>query len=110
VREWLFVSNCAEGVFRILEQGVPGEIYNIGSGEEKRNIDVVEAILKLLNKPPDLIEFVKDRPGHDFRYSLNSNKVRDRIGWKAETPFATGIEKTVRWYVDNVDWVRDKLK
>ena len=75
IREWLFVSDCAEAVFEIIEKGKPGEIYNVGSGEERRNIDVVRSILQLLNKPEDLITFVKDRPGHDFRYSLNTEKI-----------------------------------
>lgn len=110
IREWLFVSDCAEGVFEILEKGEAGEVYNIGSGEEKKNTDVVKAVLKLLGKPESLIKFVKDRPGHDFRYSLNSNKVRKEIGWKSRTRFHTGIEKTVKWYVDNIDWVNRKIQ
>ena len=110
VREWLFVSDCADAVFAILEQGKSGEIYNIGSSEEKRNIDVVKTILGLLGKPDDLIEFVKDRLGHDFRYSLNSNKIREQIGWKSSVLFTEGIEKTVKWYMDNMEWVNRKIK
>jgi len=110
VREWLFVSDCADGVFDVLEKGGTSEIYNIGSGEEKRNIDVVKTILRILGKPEDLIEFVKDRPGHDFRYSLNSDKINGQLGWKARTPFSEGIEKTVKWYVDNMEWVRNKIQ
>jgi dTDP-glucose 4,6-dehydratase len=110
VREWLFVSDCADAVFAILEKGKSGEIYNIGSSEEKRNIDVVKTILGLLGKPDDLIEFVKDRLGHDFRYSLNSNKMREQIGWKSSVLFTEGIEKTVKWYMDNMEWVNRKIK
>ena len=110
VREWLFVSDCAEAVFQIMEKGKEGEIYNVGSGEERRNIEVVKAILSLLNKPEDLITFVKDRPGHDFRYSLNTDKIEREIGWKAKVKFEEGIEKTVKWYLDNMDWVEKKLK
>lgn len=110
VREWLFVSDCVDGIFEVLEKGKIGEIYNIGSGEEKKNIDVVKTILRILGKPEDLIAFVKDRPGHDFRYSLNSDKITGQLGWKAKTPFSEGIEKTVKWYVDNVEWMRSKLK
>ncbi|WP_456397409.1 dTDP-glucose 4,6-dehydratase [Desulfurobacterium sp.] len=109
VREWLFVSDCADAVFSILEKGKSGEIYNVGSGEERRNIEVVKAILSLLNKPDDLITFVKDRPGHDFRYSLNTKKIEKEIGWKAKVNFEEGIEKTVKWYLDNIDWVNQKL-
>lgn len=81
----------------------------MGSGEEKRNIDVVKTILHILGKPEDLIEFVKDRLGHDFRYSLNSDKISGQIGRKKKTLFSEGIEKTVRWYVDHMSWVTKKL-
>ncbi|WP_163328999.1 dTDP-glucose 4,6-dehydratase [Desulfurobacterium thermolithotrophum] len=110
IREWLFVSDCAEAVFEIIEKGKPGEIYNVGSGEEKRNIDVVKSILQILNKPEDLITFVKDRPGHDFRYSLNTEKIEKELGWKAKVKFEEGIEKTVKWYLDNLEWVNRKLE
>ncbi len=109
VREWLFVSDCAEAVFEIIEKGRIGEIYNVGSGQEKRNIEVVKSILDILNKPHDLITFVKDRPGHDFRYSLNTDKIEREIGWKAKITFEEGIEKTVNWYLQNLDWVEKKL-
>lgn len=105
VREWLFVSDCADAVFEIADKGKAGDIYNVGSGEEKRNIDVVKTILKILGKKEDLIEFVKDRLGHDFRYSLNSNKLYEQIGWKTKIHFSEGIEKTVQWYVDHMEWV-----
>ncbi len=110
VREWLFVSDCADAVFNIIERGKSGEIYNVGSGEEKRNIEVVKAILDILGKPESLITFVKDRPGHDFRYSLNVDKIKKEIGWEAKVKFDEGIEKTVKWYLDNMDWVERKLK
>lgn len=119
VREWLFVSDCADAVFKILEQGQAGEIYNVGSGEEKKNLDVVQDILKILGKlvpeslyrgSEDLIEFVQDRPGHDFRYSLNSDKISEKLGWKKKTSFEKGIEDTVRWYIDNIEWAKSKLK
>jgi dTDP-glucose 4,6-dehydratase len=109
VREWLFVSDCANAVFQIMEKGEAGEIYNVGSGEEKRNIEVVKTVLALLKKPEDLIEFTKDRPGHDFRYSLNSDKIKGQLGWRCRVTFSEGIEKTVRWYVENMEWVRSKL-
>jgi dTDP-glucose 4,6-dehydratase len=109
IREWLFVSDCADAVFEILEKGGAGENYNVGSGEEKRNIDVVKTILGILGKPEGLIEFVKDRLGHDFRYSLNSDKLSRNLAWKAKTPFSNGIEKTVKWYVDNLGWAKSKI-
>jgi dTDP-glucose 4,6-dehydratase len=109
VREWLFVADCVEAVFEILQNGIPGEIFNVGSGEEKRNIDVVKIILQILGKPEELIEFVRDRLGHDFRYSLSSKKIRTELGWKARIPFAEGIEKTVKWYAEHSDWVKLKI-
>ena len=109
VREWLFVSDCADAVFQIMEKGEAGEIYNVGSGEEKKNIEVVKTVLALLEKPEDLIEFTKDRPGHDFRYSLNSDKIKGQLGWRCRVSFSEGLERTVRWYVENMEWVRSKL-
>lgn len=110
IREWLFVADCAEAVFAVLDNGSIGEIYNVGSREEKRNIDVVKTILKILGKPEDLIEFVKDRPGHDFRYSLNADKIKEQVGWKSRTHFSEGIEKTVKWYIEHMEWVKSKVK
>lgn len=110
VREWLYVSDCTEAIFEIMEKGKIGEIYNVGSNQERRNIDVVKTILKLLHKKEDLIEFVKDRPGHDFRYSLDTTKIKNELGWEAKTTFEEGIEKTVKWYIENMAWVEKKLK
>ena len=106
-REWLYVSDCAEGVFRVLEKGKIGEIYNIGSGIEKKNIEVVKKILKLLSKPWTLISFVKDRPGHDFRYSLDFSKMK-KLGWNPKVRFKEGIVKTVNWNKQNLKWVEKK--
>jgi dTDP-glucose 4,6-dehydratase len=110
VREWLYVSDCADAVIKIMENGIDGEIYNVGSGEEKKNIDVVKEILRILNITDDIIEFVKDRPGHDFRYSLNSKKIKKQIGWQKNVNFSTGIRKTVNWYLENIRWVKEKVK
>ncbi|WP_457623846.1 dTDP-glucose 4,6-dehydratase [Persephonella sp.] len=110
IREWLFVSDCAEAVFQIIEKGKVGEIYNVGSGEERRNIDVVKLVLGILGKPESLVTFVKDRPGHDFRYSLNTEKIEKEIGWKAKVRFEEGVDRTVRWYLDNMQWIEKKLK
>lgn len=106
VREWLFVQDCARGIIEIMDRGAPGEIYNVGSGEEKRNIDVVINILKILDKPESLIEFVPDRPGHDFRYSLDCSKIKKELGFSSETRFDEGLKRTVRWYADNETWLR----
>lgn len=104
IREWLYVEDCAAGVYAVLEKGRIGEIYNLGSGQESRNIDVAKKILSILGKSEDLIEFVRDRPGHDFRYSLNSDKIKNDTGFEACTKFEQGLEKTVHWYVKNNWW------
>ena len=109
VREWLFVTVCAKAIIRILEKGLVGDIYNVGSGEEKKNIDVVKTVLGLLGKSDDLIEFTNDRLGHDFRYSLNSDKMKSQIGWDGGVHFQEGIENTVKWYIDNMAWAKSKL-
>jgi len=98
VREWLYVTDCCEAIWLVLKRGKIGEAYNIGSGQERRNIDTVKAILSLLSKPQSLIEFVKDRPGHDIRYSLESSKIKKELGWTAKTKFSRGIKNTVEWY------------
>jgi len=108
VREWLYVQDCAEGILKVFNRGKDGEIYNLGSGKEKRNISVVKDILGLLGKSESLIRFVKDRPGHDYRYSLNWLKI-SRLGWKPKTDFAAGIRKTVNWYKQNLHWVEAKI-
>lgn len=110
VREWLFVEDCAEAIFEIMERGKVGEIYNVGSGIEKRNIEVVKSVLSLLGKDESLIKFVKDRPGHDYRYSVSTEKIERELGWKAKVGFEEGIERTVKWYLDNIDWLKAKLK
>lgn len=109
IREWLYVEDCMDAVFKIIEKGKAGEIYNVGSGQERKNIEVVRSVLSMMNKPQSLIEFIKDRPGHDFRYSLNVNKIKNEIGWEAKTGFEEGIKRTVSWYLSNVDWLKSKL-
>ena len=96
-REWLYVEDCAKAIATIMEKGVIGEAYNLGSGVEKKNIDIAEKIVKILGKTTDSIEFVKDRPGHDFRYALNSEKIA-QLGWQTRMNFDEGLENTVNWY------------
>lgn len=110
VREWLYVGDCARGVWDVLRKGKIGEIYNIGSGSEHRNIDVVKKVLKMMDKGDDLIEFVKDRPGHDIRYSLDFAKIRREIGWEPQVSFEDGVEKTIRFYRNHFDWLEKKVK
>ena len=109
IREWLYVSDCARAILLILEKGTLGEVYNIGSAEEKRNIEVVKRIIASLGKSENLIKFVKDRPGHDFRYRLNSGKLENELSWAAEIGFREGLERTVNWYLDNQKWLKAKI-
>ena len=95
IREWLFVKDSAKGLLSILEQGRPGEIYNLGSGKEVENIEVVKKLLNILKADEKLIEFVKDRLGHDLRYRLNSDKVKRETGWKPRVSFNDGLKETV---------------
>ena len=103
VRNWLFVDDFASAIDAVLENGTPGEAYNVGGPDELPNIEVVRRVLELTGRDESLIEHVDDRPGHDRRYSLASTKL-ERLGWKAEVPFEQGIEQTVAWYRDNEEW------
>lgn len=109
VREWLYVDDAVKAIYQLIKSGKVGEAYNIGSGEERTNIHVVRAILDIMGKPHDLIEFVKDRPGHDFRYSLNCDKIKLETNWKIEYNFERGIEQTIKWYYDHLDWTEKKI-
>ena len=107
IREWLHVRDCAEGIHLILKKGKLGEAYNIGTCFECENLMTVKTILKLLKKPKRLIEFVADRPGHDFRYSVSCAKIK-KLGWKPKIAFATGIKQTVQWYPAHLNWMERK--
>ena len=104
VRDWLYVEDHCKAIDMIIQNGVPGEIYNIGGHNERTNLEVVKTVLKKLHKPESLIKFVKDRPGHDRRYAIDPTKIKNELGWYPETDFESGIEKTVRWYLDNREW------
>jgi len=110
VRDWIYVRDHCDAINRIMNKGKSGEIYNISSGNELANIEIVENILQLLNKPKELIEFVEDRPGHDIRYSLNSSKIRKELDWKPEHEFSKALKETVDWYVDNESWWKSLAK
>jgi len=103
VRDWIFVEDNCEAIELVLEKGKNGEIYNIAGKQELKNVEVVKMILKLMKKSEDLIEFVKDRPGHDLRYSLDISKTVE-LGWKPKTNFEDGIKKTIEWYIKNEWW------
>lgn len=104
VRDWLYVRDHCKAIDLILENGRLGEVYNIGGHNEKTNLEVVKTVLKILGKSEDLIRFVKDRPGHDMRYAIDPTKIRNELGWYPETTFEEGIEKTVKWYLENRSW------
>ncbi len=109
IREWLYVADSARAIMCALERGKIGEVYNVGSNMERKNIQTVKTVLKLLGKPESLIEFVQDRPGHDFRYSLSCKKIQ-ALGWRPEITFEVGIQRTLRWADENFDWLEGKLK
>ena len=104
VRNWLFVEDFARAIDLVLERGHAGEVYNVGGPDELPNIDVVKRILELTGRDESLIEYVRDRPGHDRRYSLASDKLASELGWAAELSFDEGIERTVSWYRENEWW------
>jgi dTDP-glucose 4,6-dehydratase len=103
VRNWLYVEDFARAIGHVLEHGAAGEAYNVGGPDECPNIEVVRRIIELTGADESLLQYVKDRPGHDRRYSLGSEKVR-ALGWEPRTRFAEGLEQTVRWYEDNRGW------
>ena len=104
VRNWLYVDDFCRGIHAVLMNGRPGEAYNVGGPDECENIDVVRRVIELTGAEESLIEYVTDRPGHDRRYSLGSEKIRSELGWEARVHFEEGLERTVDWYRDNEDW------
>lgn len=128
VRDWLYVADHAKAIDMVLRDGRVGEVYNVGGFNEESNINIVKLILaivrRILDESPEyrklfkpsvdeiderMITYVADRPGHDMRYAIDPTKIVTELGWYPETPFTEGIEKTVRWYLDNTDWTRDVL-
>lgn len=124
VRDWLYVEDHAKAIDMVLRQGVTGEIYNVGGFNEEQNIDIVKTVIAIIARimkeetkyqdllkcdvndiSEDLITFVADRPGHDMRYAIDPTKIAMELGWYPETPFSEGIEKTIRWYLNNQSWV-----
>jgi dTDP-glucose 4,6-dehydratase len=119
VRDWLYVEDHARALGAILAKGRPGETYNIGGRNERKNIEVVRQICTWMDRLRphhqschELISFVTDRPGHDHRYAIDATKLETELGWRAQETFETGIEKTVRWYLERADWwqpLRDRI-
>jgi len=107
IRDWLYVYDHCTAIWQVLEKAPSGEIYNIGGCNEKNNLEVVGLILRRLNKPESLIKHVKDRPGHDRRYSIDASKIINEIGWKPSVSFEEGINKTIDWYKENQKWLKN---
>lgn len=112
IRDWLYVDDHARALRLVLENGIPGETYNIGGWNEKTNLEVVQSICAILDElhpqgapHSKLISFVADRPGHDRRYAINASKIANELGWKPLETFDSGLRKTVEWYLSNTDWV-----
>jgi dTDP-glucose 4,6-dehydratase len=104
IRDWIYVVDHCEAISTVLEKGKPGEVYNVSAGNEVTNIEIVNKIIALLKKPESLITFVEDRPGHDTRYSLDSTKARNELGWKPKFDFEKSLESTVIWYLESEHW------
>ncbi|MCR5041113.1 MAG: dTDP-glucose 4,6-dehydratase [Clostridia bacterium] len=107
VRDWLYVKDHCLGILAVLEKGRTGEVYNLGGHNEKANIEIVRIILSELGKPESLITYVADRKGHDRRYAIDPSKANEELGWGPTTMFADGIKLTIRWYLDNMDWLNE---
>ncbi len=104
VRDWIFVHDHNKAINLVFEKGRPGEVYNIGATNEMPNIQIIKLILDYLDKPEDLIEYVKDRPGHDRRYAIDSSKIKKELSWKPDFLFKDAIKQTIDWYIKNKDW------
>ena len=104
VRDWLYVEDHCKAIDLIIHKGREGEVYNVGGHNERKNIDIVRLICKALGKSESLISYVADRKGHDMRYAIDPTKIHNELGWLPETKFEDGIQKTIRWYLDNKPW------
>jgi len=104
VRDWIYVDDHCQAVLSVLEKGEIGQVYNIGGGNELFNIDLTKMIIEQLGKDESLIEYVKDRPGHDRRYAIDCKKINEQLGWTPKMDFKEGLKKTIQWYLDNEDW------
>ena len=115
IRDWIYVDDHCEALIKVLKKGKKGEFYNIGSNINLNNIEISNSLLKIAKKTINVgnkvkIKFVKDRPGHDIRYALNSNKIKKKIGWKPKTKFVEGIKNTFIWYLDNLEYYKNISK
>ena len=107
VRDWIHVSDHCRAIDTVLERGSTGQVYNIGGECEKKNIEIADALLSILDKPTSLKTFVEDRPGHDFRYSMNCARIKRELDWNPVVDFETGLKTTVKWYTENREWLNN---
>ncbi len=107
VRDWLHVYDHCSAIDLIMRNSVSGSVYNVGGNNERKNIEVVLTILKQLNKSEDLITYVTDRKGHDLRYGINADKIKNELGWSAKYNFENGIKETINWYLENKEWLEN---
>ena len=105
IRDWLYVHDHCSAIWKVFNNGKSGEVYNIGGCNEKTNLELIRTMLKILDKPESLITFVKDRPGHDRRYAIDAGKIMKSFAWKPSVTFEKGMGKTVKWYLDNREWL-----
>ena len=109
IRDWLHVSDHCSAIYTVLARGETGEVYNIGGNNERANIDIVRLIIRTLGAQESLIQYVKDRPGHDRRYAIDNTKITSKLGWSPAYTFEQGIAETIRWYQDNGEWLEHVL-
>lgn len=109
IRDWIYVIDFCNAISLVSKKGISGEVYNVGGDCEITNIELTKTLLKILGKSEDLIEFVKDRLGHDRRYAMDSSKIEKELGWKRKYNFNDGINKTVEWYLNNNEWINKRL-
>ncbi len=109
IRDWIYVRDHCQAVDLVMRKGKAGEIYNIGADNEKTNLEITRKILSLLSKPELLIKYVKDRKGHDYRYAVDSTKIKEKLGWEAEFDFEKAMRKTLNWYLDHKKWWQKTL-
>jgi len=110
IRDWLFVEDHCDALYTVLTKGKIGSKYNIGGNAERTNVEVIKSILKLMNKPESLIEYVEDRKGHDFRYAINSNRIQSELGWEPTVTFEQGLARTIEWYTFNMEWLEQCVR
>jgi dTDP-glucose 4,6-dehydratase len=104
IRDWIYVTDHNKAIEQVFEKGMIGEVYNIGASTEMPNIEIIKLILNKLGKSEEMIDFVKDRPGHDRRYAIDSSKIKNELGWEPQFSFEEAISKTIVWYIDNKNW------